>query len=114
MNGKPDCGGVDEFVSGNIFVRPNALLPKGHVINGHKHTFDHTTIVFMGSIHVKMIGNDGKIIEKDFKAPAHFLVKAGVEHEIKALEDNTTYWCVFSIRDSEGRVVQEYDGWHVY
>lgn len=108
------CRGVDEFVSGNIFIRPNALLAKGHVTHGHRHTFDHTSIVFTGSVHVKMLGDDGVVMEKEFKAPSYFLVKANVEHEITALEDDTTYWCVFSLRDSEGRVVQEFDGWHTY
>lgn len=105
---------VEEFVSGNIFIRPNALLPKGHITHGHKHTFDHTTIIFSGSIHAKKINEDGTTEEKDFKAPAHFLVKAGVEHEITSLEDDTTYWCVFSLRDSEGEVAKEWDGWHEY
>lgn len=65
-------------------------------------------------LQLRYIGDDGIVMEKEFKAPAHFLVKAGVEHEITALEDDTTYWCVFSLRDSEGRVVQEFDGWHTY
>lgn len=114
MNGSPTCK-IDEFVSGNIFVRPNALLPKGYVIQGHKHTFDHTTIVFMGSINVKILDENGIVInEKVFKAPSHCLIKAGVEHEITSLEDDTTYWCVFSIRNSDGEVVREFDGWHEY
>lgn len=102
-----------EIVSGNIFIRPNALLPKGHIIQGHKHKFDHTTIVFTGSIHIKKVEN-GKVIEQDFKAPSHALIKADVEHEITSLEDNTTYWCVFSHRNSQGEVVQEWSGWHEY
>lgn len=103
-----------EWVSGNIFIRPNALLAKGHVIHGHKHTFDHTTIVFTGSVHAKKIEEGGKTVEQDFKAPAHFLIKAGVEHEITSLEDDTTYWCVFAHRDSQGDVVQKFEGWHEY
>ena len=113
-NSKDTCGGIEEFVSGNIFIRPNSLLPKGHVTLGHKHTFDHTTIVFTGSVHVKLVNPEGETIEKTFKAPSHFLVRANIEHEITSLEDDTTYWCVFSLRNSEGEVVQEFDGWHEY
>jgi len=111
---KDHCGGVEEFVSGNIFVRPNALLSKGHVTHGHQHTFDHTTIVFMGSVHVKLVKEDGTVVEETFKAPSHFLVRANISHEITALEDDTTYWCVFSLRNADGEVVQEFDGWHTY
>lgn len=113
-NSQDTCHGIEEFVSGNIFIRPNALLSKGHITHGHRHKFDHTTIVFMGSVHVKTTEEDGTVIEKDFKAPSYLLIRAGVEHELTALEDDTTYWCVFSLRDSEGRVVQEFDGWHEY
>ena len=113
MNGQATCK-VTEFVSGNIFIRPNALLPKGYVTHGHKHKFDHTTIVFSGSVHVKLTNEDGTVIEKDFVAPSHFLTRANIEHEITALEDNTTYWCVFSLRNADGEVVQEFDGWHEY
>src|SRR5665213_2438264 len=103
-----------EIISGNIFIRPNALLPKGYFIEGHKHLFDHTTIVFTGSVHVKRINLDETVTEEDFKSPSHFLVKAGVSHEITSLEDDTTYWCVFSHRNAQGDVVQEWDGWHEY
>lgn len=103
-----------EWISGNIFIRPNALLHKGHVIDGHKHKFDHTTIVFQGSIHVKKTELDGSVTEKILKAPAHLLIKADIEHQITSLEDDTTYWCVFAHRDAQGEVVQEYDGWHEY
>ena len=103
-----------EWISGNIFIRPNSLLPKGRIVEAHKHTFDHTTIVFTGSVHVKRTNEDNSITEEDFKAPSHFLVKAGLEHEITALEDDTTYWCVYSHRDAQGKVVQQYDGWHTY
>ncbi len=112
-NHQADCKN-EEFVSGNIFIRPNSLLPKGFVVDGHKHTFDHTTILFSGSVHVKKIDEDGTVTEKEFKAPSHFLIKAGVEHQITALQDDTTYWCVFSIRKEDGEVVQEFDGWHTY
>lgn len=85
--------------------------PKGEKIDGHAHNFDHTTIVFTGGVHVKATLPDGSIVERDFAAPAHFLVKKDVAHEITATEDNTTFWCVYSHRDPQGNVVQEYDGW---
>ena len=74
-----------EWASGNIYIRPNIMRKKGAVVQGHKHNFDHTTIVFTGSVHVKGVLPDGRVIERDFQAPSHFLVLKDVEHEITAL-----------------------------
>ena len=100
-----------EWVSGNIFIRKSVIDKAGGVIPGHTHMFDHTTIVFRGSVHVRARLPGGEIIERDFVAPTHFLVKKDVEHEITALEDDTEFWCVYSHRDAKGEVVQEWTGW---
>lgn len=100
-----------EWVSGNIYIRANKLEKAGDVTNGHTHNFDHTTIVFKGGIHVKAELPNGKVIERDFYAPSHCLIKAEVKHTITALQDNTEYWCVYSHRNPQGDIVQEYDGW---
>lgn len=99
-----------EWASGNIYIRPNKLF-KGQLVDGHTHNFDHTTIFFKGSFHVKAKLPNGTIIERDFTAPAHCLILADVEHEITALEDNSEFWCVYSHRSPQGDVVQEYNGW---
>jgi len=100
-----------EEVSGNLFLRKWRGMAKGQVIEGHKHNFDHTTIVFVGAVHVKAQLPDGRALEKTFAAPDHFLVKAGVEHQITALEEGTEMWCVYSHRTAQGEVVQQYTGW---
>lgn len=100
-----------EWVSGNIYIRPNNLERVGDKTEGHTHNFDHTTIVFRGSVHVRGELPNGTVIERDFVAPAHFLVKANVLHTITALSENTVYWCVYSHRSPQGDVVEEYNGW---
>jgi len=102
---------LPEWVSGNVYIRPNDLPRKGDKVDGHTHNFDHTTIVFRGSVHVKAVTPAGTVIEQDFVAPSHFLVKANVHHEIVALEDNTTFWCVYSHREPQGRVTLDFNGW---
>ena len=99
-----------EQVSGNIFLR-KMHLAKGEVINGHTHNFDHTSIVFTGSVHIKAKLPSGQVVERDFVSPSHCLIKAEVEHEITALEDGTQFWCVYSHRQPNGDIVQEYTGW---
>jgi hypothetical protein len=100
-----------EMVSGNIFIRKNGGMKRGDVVKTHKHNFDHTTIVFTGSVHVKATFPDGKVMEDDFKSPEHFLVGAQVLHEITALEDGTEFWCVYSHRTPQGDIVQTSHGW---
>ncbi len=106
---------MTEWVSGNIFIRPNQHMMKGDVIPGHTHNFDHTSFVTEGSVHVKGTLPDGRVIEgdfgRDYKA-RHFLVKADVKHEITALEDNTNFYCIYSHRHPQGDVSESYTGWH--
>jgi hypothetical protein len=100
-----------EWISGNVFIRPTVCAKAGDGRDGHKHNFDHTTIVFRGAVHVKAKLPNGRVIEQDFKAPSHFLVKAEVEHQIVALVDDTEFWCVYSHRTPQGDIVQEHTGW---
>lgn len=105
-----------EWVSGNLFIRPNRLDKAGDATVGHKHNFDHTTIVFSGSVRVKARLPNGQVIERDFgDGPScfgrYFLVKADVEHEITALVNHTEYWCVYSHRTAQGDVTQVRTGW---
>ena len=57
---------MSEWISGNVFIRPNILDKEGHKIEGHSHNFDHTTIFFKGNWHVKAELPNGQIIEKRF------------------------------------------------
>jgi hypothetical protein len=103
---------VTEFVSGNIFIRKMfEFVDAGTVNPPHAHNFDHTTFVFTGAVHVKAETPDGRKIEHDFHAPTSFLVKANVLHEITALENGTTVWCVYSHRTPQGDITQEWTGW---
>lgn len=42
-----------ELAAGNIFIRPNLLAKAGDRVPGHVHNFDHVTIFFRGSFHVR-------------------------------------------------------------
>ena len=105
MNGHKGCEIDKEMAAGNIFIRP-IRLPKGEQIDGHKHNFDHVTIVFSGTVHVQT--SDGR--DQTFTGPAFFLVKKDVTHQIEAITD-AHFWCVYSHRNAQGEVVQEFDGW---
>lgn len=101
-----------EYGSGNIFIRKMIGEKAGDLMaDGHEHNFDHTTIVFTGSVHVEARHPDGRVFQLDCKAPDSFLVKKDVHHKITATAENTEAWCVYSHRTPQGDVVQEYTGW---
>ena len=80
---------------------------------GHQHNYDHHTVVVCGGIKVTIRDTeDGPIVSERDYLPGSDLVfiAAKKHHTIKALFDNTVYFCLFSHRDFGGLVSQEYMG----
>lgn len=98
-----------EWVSGNIFIRPNRG-PAGATIAGHAHRFDHTTIFFVGRFRVTAQPPGEPPVTQEFTAPSHCLIRAGVTHEITFLEAGE-FWCVYSHQAPQGRISQVHTGW---
>lgn len=110
----------EERALGNIFIRKMKFKNAGDVMDGHAHNFDHTTIIFTGSVKVEFKRPDGSTGEKIFHAPTkgepvehgqgYVLIRKDTEHKITALEDFTEAWCVFAHRDEHGELVDEFNG----
>ena len=100
-----------EWISGNVFIRPNRLEKAGDKSGGHTHNFDHTTIFFRGSFRVNATLPSGVALQREFTAPAHCLIRADVMHEIVALVDDSEFWCVYSHREPQGDVSLVNTGW---
>jgi hypothetical protein len=88
---------------GNIWVRQNTLDKSGDSHAGHKHYFDHVTLLVKGSVQIEVTGNP----TKEFTAPTFIVIKKEHEHKITALTDDVLYYCVFALRDMDGNVVDE-------
>ena len=84
-------------VCANIHTRMLHFVKAGDKIVGHKHTFDHLTLLASGSLRVVV---DGK--ESEFKAPHLMWIDKDKIHELTALEDNTVAACINGIRDGDG------------
>lgn len=84
---------------GGIYFRKWGPLENGHMIGGHQHEIDHVTSVMTGSIRVRYrkTETDEPYKSAVFIAPINFIVRADTFHEITALEDNTSYQCIFAI-----------------
>lgn len=103
----------DIAIIGPVGVRRHVLEKTCQESVGHAHNYDHVTTVVCGGIHVTIRETpDGPIVfERDYlpgSAPIH--IAANRYHTIKALFDNTVYFCTFSHRDFGGLVTQEYMG----
>lgn len=78
----------------SVYVRHMVFEHIGDIELGHSHQFDHQTLVAKGSIKVKANGK-----ETVFTAPHCVFIKAGVEHELTSLEEDTVVYCIHALRD---------------
>jgi len=90
---------------GNIWVRQNSIDKKGDSFPGHKHHFDHVTLLVQGKILVEVDGYE----PKEFVAPTFITIKKDKEHKITTMTDNVIYYCVFALRDYNGEVIEVID-----
>lgn len=84
----------------NVFTRLMFFANKGDIEHGHKHNFDHATVLAHGSVLIRAKGK-----ETVFKAPALIWISKDVEHELVALEAGTVCACVHALRDKYGEII---------
>lgn len=94
---------------GNVWVRQNFLEKKGDITGGHLHHHDHVSLLVSGSVEITVHPEEPKI----FSAPTFIVIKKEHRHVIKALEDNTVFYCIYAMRDVYGEVVDIYQDWNV-
>lgn len=103
-----------EVLEGPIFRRMYQLDRACESKQGHKHNYDHVTLVLRGRLKVLYsYEKDGKTVEGEageFGQGESVTILKHVHHTLIALEDNTIYVCVFSHRDFDGVVVERYVG----
>jgi len=100
--------GYDMGFFGNIWVRQNILDKTGQACDGHKHSFDHVSLLTNGAVEVEIEGHPAR----QFKAPTFIIIRKEHEHKFTALEDNTNWYCVFALRDLDGNVSDLYSMQH--
>lgn len=126
-----------EIVSGNIFIRRFTIAKAGEGVVGDLHNFDHTTFVTRGRVLARkkrrvedafgrpvmvmvrdpITGEPVEVqqwlveAEREFVAGEHFLIEANKKHDIIGLDDDTRFACIYSHRNTQGEIVQQYDGW---
>ena len=83
-------------VVANTWVKQMQFAKAGDINDGHTHIFDHQTLLGKGSVKVTVNGKSSS-----FKAPTIIFIRAGLEHQLEALEDDTICYCIHAIRDGE-------------
>ena len=91
---------------GNIWIRQHYYEKAGDSHQGHKHLFDHVTLIATGGVRCEVEGYE----PREFYAPTFITIKKDLEHKFTALQDNTTYYCIFALRDIDGDVTDVYLG----
>jgi len=80
----------------NVWIRQMHFKDIGDTEAGHKHLHDHVTLLTNGSLRVTV---DGKpTVFSATLLPHMIFIKAGKNHELVALEANTSAFCIHGLR----------------
>ena len=81
----------------NLFSRMMHFEKAGDKELGHKHQFDHMTLLAKGRLRVTVEG-----VTTDFTAPHQIYIHKDKNHELEALVDDTVAYCIHALRDGDG------------
>lgn len=81
---------------GNVFTKMMKFHNAGDTMHGHKHAYDHPTLLAKGKLEVDYQGN-----KTVFTAPTVIYIKANTLHQLTALEDDTLAFCIHPLRDKD-------------
>lgn len=84
----------------NLFVRQMSFALAGDQEMGHKHPYNHLTLLAKGSLTVG-IGDK----ETTFVAPNMIYIEADTEHMLTAVTDNTVAYCIHALREESGDII---------
>lgn len=84
----------------NLYSRMMHFKKAGDIEVGHKHQFDHLTLLAKGRLQVTVEGN-----VSEFTAPHMIYIRADKVHELIALTDDTVAYCIHALRTHEGDII---------
>jgi len=87
---------VQIAVISNVWIKLMKFVKTGDFVPGHKHNFDHGTVLSQGSVEVDIAGE-----KTTFTAPTIIYIEKDLIHKITALEPNTVVLCIHALRDTE-------------
>lgn len=84
----------------NLFVRQLRFKNAGDQEGGTLYAFDHFFLLAKGRLAVR-IGNE----TTEFTAPQIIYIKSNVEHNVKALVDETVLYSIHVFREDSGDII---------
>lgn len=84
----------------NVFSRMMYFKKAGDTEAGHKHPFDHLTLLAKGRLKVTVEG-----VATEFAAPHMIYIRADKQHEMVALADDTVAYCIHALRATDGNII---------
>lgn len=91
----------------NVYSRLMHFRNKGDVELGHKHTFDHGSLISSGSVLYEVLDEDNKTVisSKVFSAPNFVFVDKDKNHRITALEKDTVCACIHALKTNDQEII---------
>lgn len=86
---------VDTSTADGVFVKQITIPYEDTLVPQHSHLWDHTTLLAHGSM---FVWKDGTL-DKQYRAPAMLLIKAGVKHKFYTLTDNVVLYCIHNLHN---------------
>lgn len=80
------------YIAGGVYAKQMHFQKAGDTGIQHKHNFDHLSLLVKGKVVVSVEGE-----ATVYTAPAGINVKAGKEHTVMALEDDSLWYCIHAI-----------------
>jgi mannose-6-phosphate isomerase-like protein (cupin superfamily) len=80
----------------NVWIKMMTFRKAGDYMDGHKHAYDHPTLLTSGSLEV-VIDDESTT----FHAPSVIFIERGKVHKLIATVDHTMASCIHAIRDGD-------------
>ncbi len=77
------------------------VIPAGHVVGSHAHTYSHLSVLAKGSVIIEVDG-----VQKEVSGPACLEIKAGREHRVFAKTD-AVWFCIHATDETDAAKVDE-------
>lgn len=91
----------------NVYVRRMFFAEAGIIEVGHRHPYDHASLVANGSIEVQIYDDETKKLLPPVvhSAPSMIMIRANTAHQLKSVSDNTIVCCIHALRDDTGEII---------
>jgi quercetin dioxygenase-like cupin family protein len=88
---------ISLITSGNLYMRQMRFENVGDIEIGHRHTYDHITLLSQGKLEVIIEDNESGLV---YEAPSAIKILTGVKHKLVSHEAGTIAHCVHALRDA--------------